>query len=96
MRCTLALVLPVGPGYLLESGVPFDSSYERGRPFSFRVGAGDVIKGWDEAARTLRVGGRRVLLVPASLAYGAAGAGGGRIPGGASLVFYLEMLAVAP
>ena len=83
-------------GYLLDDGTVFDSSYERRRPFSFRVGGGDVIRGWDDAVRSMRIGGRRIILVPPALGYGAAGAGGGRIPAGASLVFYLELLSVAP
>ncbi len=83
-------------GYLLEDGVAFDSSYERRRPFSFRVGTGSVIAGWDEAVRSMRIGGRRIIIVPPALGYGAAGAGGGRIPGGASLVFFLELLSVTP
>ncbi len=81
-------------GYLLD-GAPFDSSYERRRPFSFRVGGGDVIRGWDEAVRSMRVGGRRVIIIPPALGYGAGGAGGGRIPGGATLVFFLELLSIA-
>ena len=91
----LLLILAL-PGYLLENGAPFDSSYERRKPFSFRVGGGDVIRGWDEAARSMRIGGRRVIIVPPALGYGAAGAGGGRIPGEASLVFFLELLSISP
>jgi peptidylprolyl isomerase len=80
----------------LEDGNLFDSSYENRRPFSFRVGSGDVIKGWDEAVRSMKIGSRRVIIVPPALGYGAAGAGGGRIPGGASLIFFLELLSVGP
>ncbi len=89
------LLIPSHAGYLLEDGAPFDSSYERRRPFSFRVGGGDVIRGWDEAVRSMRVGGRRIVIVPPALGYGAGGAGGGRIPGGATLVFFLELLSIA-
>ncbi len=89
-------LIPPHAGYLLEDGAPFDSSYERRRPFSFRVGGGDVIRGWDEAVRSMRVGGRRIVIIPPALGYGAGGAGGGRIPGGATLVFFLELLSIAP
>ena len=75
-----------------ESGNLFDSSYERGKPLQFAVGTGRVIKGWDEALLTMRVGGRRMLVIPAELGYGAKGIG--PIPPNADLVFYVELVAI--
>jgi len=83
-------------GFLLDGGVPFDSSYERRSPLSFKVGVGQVIKGWDEALLGMKIGGRRLLVIPPELGYGAKGAGGGLIPGGATLVFYVELLVLSP
>ena len=83
-------------GFLLDGGVPFDSSYERRSPLSFKVGVGQVIKGWDEALLGMKIGGRRLLVIPPELGYGAKGAGGGLIPGGATLVFYVELLGLSP
>jgi len=74
-------------------GEPFDSSRERGEPFSFPLGAGRVIAGWDEGVAGMRVGGRRELRIPADMAYGRRGAGG-VIPPNASLVFDVELLEV--
>lgn len=71
----------------------FDSSRDRGRPFTFRVGAGQVIRGWDEAFSAMQVGERRQIILPARLAYGDRGAGG-IIPGGATLYFDVELLAI--
>lgn len=76
-------------------GTQFDSSRERGEAFTFLLGAGRVIRGWDDGVAGMRVGGRRTLLVPAADAYGRAGAGG-VIPPNASLVFDVELLDVAP
>ena len=71
----------------------FDSSRDRGRPFSFKVGAGQVIRGWDEAFSSMKVGERRQIILPSRLAYGDRGAGG-IIPGGATLYFDVELLAI--
>jgi peptidylprolyl isomerase len=76
-----------------NSDKKFDSSRDRGRPFSFKVGAGQVIRGWDESFSTMKVGERRQIVVPARLGYGDRGAGG-IIPGGATLYFDVELLAI--
>ena len=76
----------------LENGKEFDSSYERG-PFSFPLGAGRVIKGWDEGVAGMKVGGKRKLVIPAELGYGSRGAGG-VIPGNATLIFEVELLGI--
>jgi FKBP-type peptidyl-prolyl cis-trans isomerase FkpA len=76
-------------------GEKFDSSVDRGEPFTFLLGAGQVIRGWDDGVAGMRVGGKRRLLIPSDYGYGRDGAGG-VIPPNASLVFEVELLAVKP
>lgn len=78
---------------LLTSGMKFDSSLDRGQPFTFRLGAGQVIKGWDEGVAKLRVGDHATLVIPPQIGYGARGAGG-VIPPDATLIFIVEVLGV--
>jgi peptidylprolyl isomerase len=79
----------------LKSGQKFDSSVDRGKPFVFPIGRGRVIKGWDEGVGTMKVGGKRKLIIPAHLGYGQSGAGG-VIPPGATLIFEVELLGITP
>jgi FKBP-type peptidyl-prolyl cis-trans isomerase FkpA len=74
-------------------GRKFDSSKDRGQPFSFGLGRGEVIRGWDEGVQGMKVGGTRVLTIPPEMGYGARGAGG-VIPPNATLVFEVELLGV--
>ena len=76
-----------------QQGAKFDSSKDRGQPFQFGLGAGQVIRGWDEGVQGMKVGGTRRLVIPADLGYGARGAGG-VIPPNATLLFEVELLAV--
>ncbi|HKO62691.1 MAG TPA: FKBP-type peptidyl-prolyl cis-trans isomerase [Pyrinomonadaceae bacterium] len=78
---------------LLGSGVKFDSSLDAGQPFKFKLGAGRVIKGWDEGIAKLRVGEQATLVIPPHLGYGAKGAGG-VIPANATLIFIVELIGI--
>ena len=83
-------------GWLYNDGVKgakFDSSKDRGDPFGFGLGAGMVIKGWDEGVQGMKVGGTRLLVIPAALGYGTRGAGGS-IPPNSTLMFEVDLLAV--
>ena len=77
-----------------HKGKQFDSSRERGKPFRFTIGAGGVIKGWEEGVQGMQPGGQRQLVIPASLGYGERGAGQGVIPPNATLLFDIELLAI--
>ncbi len=77
----------------LTNGTKFDSSLDRGEPFQFQLGAGQVIQGWDQGVAGMKVGGKRKLTIPPDMGYGARGAGG-VIPPNATLVFEVELLGV--
>jgi peptidylprolyl isomerase len=78
-------------GVAWSTGAQFDASWDRGEPFEFGLGAGDVIQGWDQGVAGMRTGGRRRLTIPAHLGYGSHGAGG-IIKGGETLVFVVDLL----
>jgi FKBP-type peptidyl-prolyl cis-trans isomerase FkpA len=85
-------------GWLYEGGKrtkKFDSSVDRGKPFTFKLGAGQVIKGWDEGVQGMKVGGKRELIIPPNLAYGSRDVGGGLIPPNSTLDFEVELLKVS-
>ena len=77
----------------LEDGTKFDSSLDRGQPYTFRIGTGVVVKGWDEGIMTMKAGGKRRLFIPAKLGYGAAG-NPPRIPPNAPLIFEVQLISV--
>lgn len=77
----------------LENGTKFDSSVDRGQPFEFVIGVGEVIKGWDEGVSTMKAGGKRKLIIPSKLGYGLQGAGN-LIPPNSILIFEVELLAI--
>ena len=84
-------------GWLYEHGArgkKFDSSLDHGTPFTFALGAGNVIPGWDKGVAGMKVGGKRTLIIPSDLGYGAAGTPDGTIPPGATLIFDVEVLKV--
>jgi peptidylprolyl isomerase len=81
-------------GVAFSSGEEFDASWNRGQPFSFRLGKGQVIPGWDAGVQGMRVGGRRKLTIPSAMAYGARGAGGVIAPH-EPLVFVVDLLSVS-
>ncbi len=78
----------------LTDGTKFDASKDRGQPFSFTLGEGQVIKGWDEGVAGMKVGGKRTLVIPSELGYGETGTPGGQIPPNATLKFEIELLKV--
>ena len=82
-------------GVAFSSGDEFDASWNRGQPFEFKLGKGQVIPGWDAGVEGMKVGGRRKLTIPSAMAYGARGAGGGVIAPHEPLVFVVDLLAVS-
>ena len=93
-RATRGSVVRVHYTGKFQDGRVFDSSYTRGEPLEFELGAGRVIKGWDEGIALLNEGGKAQLIIPPDLAYGEKGAGGGVIPPNATLVFDVELVEV--
>lgn len=81
-------------GTLKDGGTKFDSSYDRGAPFSFKIGKGEVIKGWDEGVMTMSLGEKAILHITSDFGYGTQGAGGGVIPPNADLEFEVELLQI--
>lgn len=81
-------------GVAFSTGEEFDASWNRGKPLQFQLGAGQVIAGWDQGVQGMKVGGRRRLTIPAHLAYGDRGAGGGRIAPGETLIFVCDLVSV--
>jgi FKBP-type peptidyl-prolyl cis-trans isomerase len=76
----------------LTDGKKFDSSVDRGTPFEFKIGLGEVIQGWDQGVLTMKIGGKRKLTIPPELAYGSRDVGGGLIPANSTLIFEVELL----
>ncbi|MFG2136805.1 FKBP-type peptidyl-prolyl cis-trans isomerase [Streptomyces sp. NPDC048650] len=81
-------------GVAFSTGEEFDASWNRGKPLEFQLGAGQVIAGWDTGVQGMKVGGRRRLTIPAHLAYGDRGAGGGVIAPGETLIFVCDLVSV--
>ncbi|MFH9225718.1 FKBP-type peptidyl-prolyl cis-trans isomerase [Streptomyces lydicus] len=81
-------------GVSFSTGEEFDASWNHGKPLQFQLGAGQVIAGWDQGVQGMKVGGRRRLTIPAHLAYGDRGAGGGRIAPGETLIFVCDLVSV--
>lgn len=79
---------------LLTNGIKFDSSLDRAEPIKFKLGAGRVIKGWEEGIGKLKVGEQATLIIPPQLGYGARGAGGGLIPPNSTLIFVVELVSI--
>lgn len=78
----------------LTDGKKFDSSVDRGQPFEFKIGAGQVIQGWDEGVLSMKIGGKRKLTIPPEMAYGDRDVGNGLIPANSTLIFEVELLSL--